>query len=94
MISTALVLTTCTSDSPVAPHAPISARFDVSGLFKAAGQFNISIDRVVVEFRKFSDSSLVLADTIPASQLTQSGDSLRIQVNNIGKIWRSAALNA
>jgi hypothetical protein len=83
VLSTALVLTTCTSDSPVAPHAPITAQFDVSGLFKAAGQFNISIDRVVVEFRKFSDSSLVIADTIPASQITQSGDSLRIMVKDI-----------
>jgi len=83
VLSTALVLTTCTSDTPFAPRAPIRAQFDVSGLFKAAGQFNISIDRVVVEFRKFSDSSLVLADTIPAGQITQSGDSLRIQVNNI-----------
>ncbi len=74
------MLTTCTSDSPLAPRSPIAAQFDVSGLFKAAGQFNISIDRVIVEFRRFSDNTLAFADTISASQITQSGDSLRITV--------------
>ena len=80
VLSTALVLTTCTSDSPLAPRSPIAAQFDVSGLFKAAGQFNISIDRVIVEFRRFSDNTLAFADTISASQITQSGDSLPITV--------------
>ncbi|MGH7702925.1 MAG: hypothetical protein ACREMO_07505, partial [Gemmatimonadales bacterium] len=65
----------------MAPPPTVRAALNVSGLFQAGGTLPITIDLVILEFRRVSDNSLVQTDTVTASQFTQSGDSLLIPIS-------------
>ncbi|MEJ2237671.1 MAG: hypothetical protein P8X82_05195, partial [Gemmatimonadales bacterium] len=71
----AVVATSTCSDSSLAPSGHASASFDVQSLMAAAQVSPIPIDTFVIEFRRFSDSVLVVSDTVDADSLGISADA-------------------
>jgi len=81
VIVSALLLVTCSSDNAVAPRIPVRTEMDLAGLFRAGGQIPIPVDQVLVELRRFSDSSVAFSRLFSAAQFSQRQDSLIIRVD-------------
>ncbi|HTS87656.1 MAG TPA: Ig-like domain-containing protein [Gemmatimonadales bacterium] len=77
----AALLTTCSTDSPLAPGVPMRAPLNLSSLLRAGGEIPINVDTVVVELRRYSDSALVFSHDYPSSQFQQGKDSLAIEID-------------
>ncbi|MEO8139086.1 MAG: hypothetical protein ABI742_05540, partial [Gemmatimonadota bacterium] len=77
----AILLTTCSTDSALAPRWTSHSTIDAAAFFRAGGAFPIPIDEVILTLARVSDNAVVFDDTLTAAQFTQSGGQLLIQVN-------------
>ncbi|MDH4131095.1 MAG: hypothetical protein OEV95_04735, partial [Gemmatimonadota bacterium] len=79
-LAACLLLTTCSTDSAMAPGHVVESRLDVGFLFRAGGTVPIPVDTVLVELRRASDSSIVYSARLPSSQFAQQSDSLILTI--------------
>ena len=77
----AILLTTCSTDTALAPGTRVDSRFDASSLFRLGGEYPIPIDEVVLELRRVSDNGIAFSRTLTAAEYAQSGDQLIITVS-------------
>jgi adhesin/invasin len=77
----AVLLTTCSTDSALAPRTRVQSRFDASALFQAGGAFDIPIDEVDLELRRVSDNSIAFSRTLTAAEYSSSGGQLVIEIS-------------
>ncbi len=75
-----VLLTTCGTDSPIAPGQQAEAHMDVTGLLRAGGQVPVPIDTVFVELRHTSDSTVAFSEALSAAAFSQRSDSLIVKV--------------
>jgi len=76
----AILLTTCSTDSALAPRWTAQSTIDATAFFRAGGAFPIPVDEVILGLTRVSDGSVVFTDTLTAQQFTQSGGQLLIQI--------------
>ncbi len=77
----ATLLTTCSTDSALAPHWTAQSTIDATAFFRAGGAFPIPVDEVILDLRRVSDNSLAFSDTLTAQQFQQSGGQLLITLS-------------
>ena len=80
VLAGAILLTTCSTDTALAPGTRVDSRFDASSLFRLGGEYSIPIDEVVLELRRVSDNGIAFSRTLTAAEYAQSGDQLIITV--------------
>jgi hypothetical protein len=73
-----LLLTTCTSDTPLGVTRSVQSRFDATGLFQVGDEFGIPVDRVDLELRRVSDNTVAFSRTLTAAEYAASGGDLVI----------------
>jgi hypothetical protein len=76
------LLTTCSTDSALAPRVPIQSDVDLTGLLlRAGGQVPIPLDQVLIELRRVTDSSVAYRETRSIADVSQAGGSLTMRVS-------------
>ena len=77
----AILLTTCSTDSALAPKRTAQGQFDASSLFQVGGEFAIPVDEVLLELRRLSDNTVAFSRSLTAQEYSESGDNLIIQIS-------------
>ena len=77
----AILLTTCSTDSALAPKRTAQGQFDASSLFQVGGEFTIPVDEVLLELRRVSDNTVAFSRSLTAQEYSESGDNLIIQIS-------------